>query len=62
MSNEEHDELNLNEVKITLAALAGEIVASFICTTCEWTDEFELSQGLPSTCPRCRDRNSLVVQ
>jgi len=54
--------ISVNEARITIAALAGESIAFFICDTCGWVDEFELSTGLPPACPRCDERGSLIVQ
>jgi len=54
--------MSLNEPRVLLAALAGESIAFYLCDTCGWVDDFEVSIGLPSQCPRCQERNSLDVQ
>lgn len=50
-----------NDTTMALLVLAGESVASYVCNTCGWVEEFELAGGLPARCPACCDR-ALVVQ
>ena len=57
MSPDHHD-----DAKIAEAALGGESVGSFMCDTCGWVDEFEFSDGLPCSCPRCGEPGSLNFQ